>query len=298
MKAAAALAFFAFIALTGVAAARAAGPTFKAEFHHSYQLSAAGTVTIDNPRGSIRVIGWEKDVARVDARECAPTAEALRNLTIIVNSTPAALSVKTLYPPEEEGWFSWVRLLGVSTWCDQKPEVNYTVHLPRRARVTLTSASADIAVAGPIGSLRLATASGDVSATDTGDVTVDTESGNVTLARVRGVVVVTTTSGDVEFNEAQGDIKVNATSGVVGLYRVSGKAVVSTTSGDITARAFAGIARLNSDSGDVSMTLNRGAGVALSVSTVSGELSCDVPQHVGAPIQVNTVSGDISVHSL
>ena len=298
MNVAVALAFSAFIVVTGVAAARAAGPTFKAEFHHSYPLSAAGTVTIDNARGSIRVIGWEKNVAQVDARECAPTAEALKNLTIVVNSMPAAMLVKTLFPPKDEGWFSWVRLLGVSTWCNQEPEVNYIVHIPRRARVTLTSASADISVTGPVGSLRVESASGDVSAADMGDIAVDTESGDVTLAQVRGVIVVTTTSGDTTFNDAQGDIKVNATSGVVGLYRVSGKAVVSTTSGDITARAFGGIARLNSVSGDVSMTLSRGAGVALSVSTMSGELSFDVPQHAGAPIQVHTISGDISVHFL
>lgn len=288
----------AIIGVCGATVARAAEAPARAEFHHSYPLSATGTLRIDDARGSIRVIGWDRNSAQVDAVECAPTAADLKSLTISVDSKPNAVNVQTVFPPISEGWLSWVRLLGWSTWCNERPEVDYIVHVPARARVALTGASADMSVAGPIGPLKVDTASGDLSATDVGDVTVNSQSGTVTLTRARGTFALTTTSGDVLFNEASGDVTVSSTSGEIRLFSVSGKAVVTTTSGDITARSFSGVARLSSTSGDVSMTLARRSGVALSAGTVSGEIQSDIPLRTRAPIDVRTISGDISVRSL
>lgn len=296
MRTAVAFAFFVFLFLRGTLPGEALGPTYKNEFHHSYGLSNGGAVTISDVEGTIRVIGWQRNVVQVDAYECAPTQEELKHLTIVVNNAPSALTVKTLFPQSNEGWSSWVRLLGVSTWCNQRPEVNYVVHAPDHAKVTLSSAAADLTVTGPIGSLRAHSASGDVSVTDVSGIDVETQSGDVSLQGVRGVISVTTASGDTTFNDAKADISVHTSSGAVGLYRVSGKAVVNTSSGDITARAFGGIARLSSASGEVSMTLIRTSNAALDASTVSGDVDSDVPRRVGAPIRVNTVSGDISVN--
>jgi hypothetical protein len=298
MKVFSACAACAFLVVSGAFAAQAAGPIYRAEFHHSYPLSSNGTFAINDVEGTIRIIGWEKNSAQLDAEKCAPTSDDLARLTISVDSKPDAVKVDTVFPPADQGWFSWTRLLGWSTYCNQRPEVNYVVHVPKHARVSLTSANADMTVVGPVGALRVDSASGDFSATDVGDATVDIQSGSVTFTRARGVLEVTTASGDVMFNDASGDVNVNSTSGEVQLYRVSGKAVVNTTSGDITARAFAGIARLSSTSGDVSMTLSRAANVALDASTISGEVSSDVPMHTKAPIVVRTTSGDITVHSI
>ncbi len=296
MRTAVVFAFFAFILLSSAAASEAAGPTYREESHHSYALSGSGTVTINDVEGTIRVIGWNKNVAQVDAFKCAPTPDDLKNLTVVINSAPSSLKVNSIFPPSHEEWFSWTRLLGVSTRCNQGPEIDYVVHVPDHARVALTSASADSTVIGPIGSLRAGSASGNVSVTGASDITIETQSGDVTLSQVRGVMAVTTSSGETTFNDAKGDITVNAASGAVGLYRVSGKAVVNTSSGDITARSFGGLARLNSNSGDVSVTLVRGGNVTLSADTVSGDLSCDVPRRERAPIQVHTISGDIAVN--
>jgi Toastrack DUF4097 len=296
MRIAVAFAFFAFLFLRAALPSEALEPTYKNEFHHSYGLSRSGSVTISDADGTVRVVGWRKNVVQLDAYECAPTQEELKSLTIVVNSAPSTLTVKTLFPRSSEGWSSWVRLLGGSTRCNQRPEVNYVIHVPDLAQVTLSSAAADLTVTGPIGSLRAHSASGDVSVTDVSGISVETQSGDVTLQGVRGVISVMTASGDTTFNDAKADITVHTSSGAVGLYRVSGKAAVNTASGDIIARAFAGIARINSASGDVSMTLVRAGDVALDANTVSGDLSCDVPRRAGGPIRVDTVSGDISVN--
>ena len=298
MRFVATLALGALLAVCSAGAAYGAGEPARSEFHHLYPLSPTGSFAINDERGSIRIIGWERNAVQVDARECAPTADELRDLTISVASHPNAISVQTIYPPRSGGPFSWVRLLGWSTWCNERPEVDYIVHVPQRAALKLASVSADMTVTGPVGSLGVDTTSGDLSATDVRDVSTMSESGDVTITRGRGTFSDTTVSGDLLFNDAAGDITINSTSGEVRLYSVSGKAVVTTTSGDITARSFSGIARLDSTSGDVSLTLVRGKGIALSASTVSGDIHSDVPMRSGAPVDVRTISGDIVVRSI
>jgi hypothetical protein len=299
IKLASALVVCALIGVGGAAAARAADSPARGEFHHSYPLSSNGSFTIDDDRGSIRIIAWDKSSVQIDATQCAPTQAALAHLTISVDAKRDGLDVHTLFPPPYTGLDSFWHYLGWhTTSCDQNAQVDYVIRLPAKARLAITTASADVDVAGVSGTMRVDTASGDITASDGRDATISTSSGDISVNQAHGTFATTSTSGDVLFNDVSGDITVDSTSGDVGLYRVSGKVVVVTTSGNITARSFSGIARLNSTSGDVSMTLVRGNGVALSASTSSGDIESDVPQRSGAPVSVRTQSGDISVRSL
>jgi hypothetical protein len=298
IKVARALMAGALIVLCGVAAAGAADSPAKAEFHHSYPLAPNGSFSIDDDRGSIRIIAWDKSSVQVDATKCAPTESSLANLTISVDSKRDSVNVHTIFPPPYTGFDSFWRSLGMQTSCDHDAQIDYVVHLPAKARLAITTASADVDVAGVVGAQRVDTASGDITTSDGGNASLSAQSGAITVNRARGMFATTSTSGDVLFNDVSGDLSVDSTSGEVRLYQVSGKVVVVTTSGDITARSLSGIARLNSTSGDVSLTLVRGNGVALSASTQSGDIASDVPQRSGAPVAVHTQSGDITVRSL
>lgn len=299
IKVAGALMVGALIVMSGVAAARAADNPAKGEFHRTYPLASNGAISIDDDRGSVRVIAWDKSSVQVDATECAPTQASLDHLTISVDSKRDSLDVHTLLPPPDTSMSSFWHFWGWhNSSCDHDAQVDYVIHLPAKARLDITTASADVEVAHVVGALRVQTSSGDVTASDGSNASIESASGDLTVTRARGTFAITSTSGSVLFNDVSGDITVDSTSGDVGLYRVSGKVVVVTTSGDITARSFSGIARLNSTSGDVSMTLVRGNGVAFSASTQSGEIETDVPQRSNAPVTVHTLSGDITVRSL
>jgi hypothetical protein len=289
----------ALILVSGVAAARAADSPARGEFHHTYPLASNGAISIDDDRGSVRVIAWDKNSVQIDATDCAPTQSALDHLTISVDSKRDSLDVHTVFPPTDTGLGSFWHLLGMHNGsCDDIAQVDYVIQVPAKARLDITTASADVEVDRVVGALRVQTSSGDVNAVSGGNATIGTTSGDLTVTRARGTFAITSTSGNVLFNDVSGDLTVDSTSGDVGLYRVSGKVVVVTTSGDITARSFSGLARLNSTSGDVSMTLVRGNGVAFSGSTQSGDIESDVPQRSNAPVMVHTMSGDISVRSL
>ncbi len=291
LMAAAALASF---VITSGAGAKADDATVRSQFHHSYPLSANGALSIKDPFGDIHVIGWNENSVRVDAMLCAPSADALRAIKISVSNTPDVISVQTMYPSNSISGWSWMRFWKKTSWCSERGEVDYTVHVPTRARIDLSSTSGDITAADVSGPVAVGSTSGDITARNVTDFSASAVSGDVSVTHAQGTCDISETSGSILFQGVSGSVKATSVSGDVDLYEVAGKAVVSTTSGDITARVFRGLARLNSTSGDISMTLVRGSGVALNASTLHGSLESSVPMEVGAPVEARTLTGDIS----
>ncbi len=298
MRIPAGFALGAFLSLYAAVQAQAASSPAQTEFHHAYPLTATGSVSVDNEAGSIKILSWGKNTVQVDAKACAPTSEDLNNLKIDVSNGSDSVRVKTTFPRLTHKTFSWNWLFDSSRVCEHDASVDYTIHVPNQARVTLSTASADIDVAGPIGSLSVSTASGDLNASAIANLSANAESGDMTLSQIGGLAKVTTASGDVTCNNCSGDFSVFTASGRVRLDHTRGKVQVTTTSGDIEARAFGGLAHLTSTSGDISVTLVRAAGMALSARTVTGDINSDVPLRSVAPVNLRTVSGDIEARFL
>ncbi|MBV8163820.1 MAG: DUF4097 family beta strand repeat protein [Candidatus Eremiobacteraeota bacterium] len=296
MKTTAMAAFAVAIMLLVLSPGRSADAPARSEFHHSYPLAATGTVSIDDDRGDIHVVGWSANRVQVDATLTAPSSHVLAEMKIKVDSSPTAMKVQTIYPRlgSDQPWWQ--------LWHDNGPgnsmAVRYTVHVPAGARIRLSTQSADVVARGLTARFDARTTSGDIQAQDVGDVTLSSVSGDVTVVHGRGTYDVGETSGRTVLQDVAGTISSQSVSGKVDLDRVAGKAVVTTTAGDITAHAYRGVARLRSVSGDVEVTLVRGSGVSVSASSVHGDIQSDVPLRQQAPVDVQTVSGDITAKFL
>ena len=286
-----ALAAFALLALSP---ARSADAPARSEFHHSYSLTATGTMSIDDDRGDIHVVGWNANHVQVDATLCAPSQRSLADIRVDVDSSPTALNIQTIYPRQVSDISFWRSF--TDNGCGNGMAVTYTVRVPAGAHIRLSTKSGDIDARSLSGPLKARTTSGDIQAQNVGDVTLSTVSGDATVTHGRGTYDVGETSGRTILRDVTGTVSSQSVSGDVNLDRVIGKAVVTTTSGDITAHAYRGVARLRSVSGDVQLTLVRGSGVSMSATSVHGEIQSDVPLRPEAPVDVQTVSGDITAH--
>jgi DUF4097 and DUF4098 domain-containing protein YvlB len=160
------------------------------------------------------------------------------------------------------------------------------IRAPHDASVEANVASADIGGLGRFGSLKINSASGDVSFQQAAGLEINTASGDVEIERTSGPGKVRSASGDVELGELEGDLKVQTASGDVRLGSVA-----------------AGKLTLQSASGDVEVGVARGSTVWMDVSSMSGDTSCeldprDEPPAEGRPlveVKARTMSGDVEI---
>jgi DUF4097 and DUF4098 domain-containing protein YvlB len=163
--------------------------------------------------------------------------------------------------------------------------------VPHGANVKVKTASADIGIAGRIGSLDVNAVSGDVrlSGEVSGDATIKTVSGDAGLEGVGGRVSAQTVSGDLRIGPAGGSIDTKTVSGDIRLDAVR--------NGDV---------RFTSVSGDVEIGIASGSLVDVDAGSTSGDLSSEVPlssERDGAGesdgpkvvVRGRTISGDVRV---
>lgn len=160
------------------------------------------------------------------------------------------------------------------------------IRAPHDASVEANVASADVDGRGRFGSIRVNSASGDVSFQEVGGIEINTASGDVELGRVSGAGKVRSASGDVELGDLAGDLRVQTASGDLRLGSVS--------KGKLT---------LQSASGDVEVGITRGSTVWMDVSSMSGDTSCELDPRDEPPsedrplveLKARTMSGDVTV---
>jgi DUF4097 and DUF4098 domain-containing protein YvlB len=92
------------------------------EFHHTYDLSSQGTVSLENVNGDVRISGGDGNVVTVDAVKKGESRSDLEEVKIEVDSSPDHLSIETRYPKGDRHHHR-----GVS--------VTYTLTVPRKANL-------------------------------------------------------------------------------------------------------------------------------------------------------------------
>lgn len=156
---------------------------------------------------------------------------------------------------------------------------------PEGADAELDLASADTRTTGPLGDVRVRTASGDMQLDSIGGrLDVSTASGDVVVAAASGGGTIRTASGDVVVREA------------------GGRLGVMTASGDLVVAAIAeGGLDLKSASGDMRIGIAAGSRFHVDARSLSGETTSDL-EVLGAEtttegplveLKATSMSGDI-----
>ena len=160
-----------------------------------------------------------------------------------------------------------------------------TVTAPTGSHVRVQSQSADLALSGVAGLVDVRTASGDVKLDETtGRTLIQTASGDVGIDAARAGVDVRTASGDVEVGPVGGDALVHTTSGDIRVGAVAGNISARSVSGDVlVADAVAGQAEVNAVSGNVQIGVHPGSLASINLSTVSGNTDTDFEVTGDAP---------------
>ena len=261
--------------------------------------AADGTVEVSNVTGSVTVTGWDRNEVEVTGE----LGEGTERLDFTRGNRLTRVKVV------------------VSNGSRNVDDTKLVVKVPVGSMLSVNTVSADVVVRGVSGSQRLQSVSGDVR-TQTGgeDVECRTVSGDVTVegSGRKGLVSITTVSGDATATRVAGEINGNTVSGSFNFG--AGETLRSrlrSTSGDLTfAGALAPEGRLDfeSISGDVRLDLVGSTRGQFDVSTFNGEIrNCFGPKAVrtseyapgrelrfqegnaSARVRIKTLNGDIGV---
>jgi DUF4097 and DUF4098 domain-containing protein YvlB len=258
-----------------------------------------GEVVISNVSGSIDVRGWDRNEVRVTG----DLGSGVERLDLETSGGRTVVKVVLPRGNSHDG------------------EADIEVSVPRNSSVEVSAVSADVSSRGVLGTQRLKSVSGEVTAdiagdesevrSVSGDVTVrgtgkpirlrvSSVSGNLDLTNAAGSLDVVTVSGDanVEMGDTS-DVRGRTTSGsleVRGKLTRDGRVDVEGVSGDIILRLSApgGLStEIESFSGDINGCLagnvervsKYGPGKRLNIRTVEA----------GARVRAKTLSGDIDI---
>jgi DUF4097 and DUF4098 domain-containing protein YvlB len=168
------------------------------------------------------------------------------------------------------------------------------VRCPAGTAVIVGTISGDVELSGQLGSARVTTVNGSITAAAVGEADMRTVSGKVEIGDCRGGCRVSTKSGRITVGEA-GDADVSTVSGKIRIGWMSGAALMRTVSGSITLGSRGGgPITARTVSGSVAVTLPAGVRPALRVTGL-GRVRCDCEQGNDVTVDVTTVSGAVDV---
>src|SRR3989442_6702080 len=259
-----------FLLLTPAAAsARAASEEVAREFSRTVPMRAAQTFHLENQEGAVVIrppaLAEARIVAhiRVSAPSAAEAREALRQVAIDVQETPAAVMVRTRYPDTRRHNVSYA--------------VDYDITLPETAALLARNSFGDMSVKGLKAEGDARSSPGRLTLSDArGRQRLENSFGAVEVARVDGDVSITNQNGAVRVTEVQGALDVSNRFASVEARSVRKGAVVVNSNGSVLLADAGGPSRITNSFGTVEASLIRGDLVVLngngnvSVRGVSG----------------------------
>jgi hypothetical protein len=156
--------------------------------------------------------------------------------------------------------------------------VDLHIRCPLDTDVSVGSISADVRLAGSLGSVKVTTVSGQVQVDAAADVDVRSVSGDLSVANCRGRCRLNTRSGRITARTAAGPTHASTISGDVQL-QTSGQ-------GDMAVRTV---------SGEVTIEVPHGKQPRARLRSLTGRVHCDCPQGTDFDLQCTTVSGRVEV---
>ncbi len=259
----------------------------------------SGSVEVSNVAGTVSVSGWDRNEIEITG-ELGDGVERLEFTT-----ADKVTRIKVVLPD---------RSYNVE-------DTDLIVKVPAASRVSVNTVSADTVVSGVTGAQRLQSVSGNLATTaGREDVECKTVSGDVRVegSGQKGMLTITTVSGDASALKVAGEVNANTVSGdlVLGLGETQRSRLRSTSGDVVLATRLVPDSRFDveSISGDVRVSLHGTVDAEFDVSSFSGEISnCFGPKPVStseyapgqelrfregqgtARIRIKTLNGDVNL---
>lgn len=232
-------------------------------------LDPLGSVEIDNVKGLIQVRVWDRPEVKIEGS----LGEGVEKLEI--EGDRQRLSIKVRYPNRGSGIGF---LVGGG---DSGEPTELRVTLPLQAALEIDAVSATVDVNGVASrELSIDSVSGDVTVAGAPrEAEIDSVSGDLRLTLNSRKVSAQTVSGDLSLRGRLG--------GEVDLETVSGKIDLATHQSQLTKLSG------NSVSGDLRANVGLAAGGEISLETVSGDVRLTLPRNLSATVRGQSFSGDL-----
>jgi DUF4097 and DUF4098 domain-containing protein YvlB len=160
--------------------------------------------------------------------------------------------------------------------------VDFDITVPQDMALTLGGTYTEIQVDGVKGAISAETVDGSIEVRGgSGIITLHSIQGSVTLADAVGRIEVNSVNESVELSNVSGQIKAETTNGDVSLTGVKSASVEATTiNGDVLYEGTitdGGTYTFNSHNGDITVSVQEGANVTISVATANGDIDASFP---------------------
>ncbi len=189
-------------------------------------------------------------------------------------------------------------------WSRRESSTRIRVGVPSGSTIRISCASADVTAEVRLAEAYIDTASGDVALWEVRSAKVKTASGDVSIGTATGDLSLRTASGDVKVGDAGGRLEAGTASGSLDVGLARGNVISSTASGDLDIERYEGTdLELKSASGRMRIGLPKGTKVALDARSLSGDIRLPERAPSGGAredrrqvrAKLRTISGDIEL---
>lgn len=235
--------------------------------NQSRPLDPNGRIEIENLKGSIEVRGWDRPEVKIEGR----LGEGVEKLEI--EGDRQRLSVKVRYPNR-----SGLGLFGAG---ERSEPTELRLMVPLRADLEIDSVAASVEVVGVAPR----------------ELSIDSVSGEVSVAGAPREAEISTVSGDQRLTLNSADVDVESISGDVRLGgRLEGRVDAETVSGRIDVDVLDSRVKELSGatvSGDIRVDTALKSHGEIALESVSGDLDLSLPSDLSATVHGSSFSGDL-----
>lgn len=219
---------------------------------------ANGDVVISNVSGTVDVRGWDRNEVQVTGQ----LGDSVERLDVETNGGRTVIKVVLPRGNSRDG------------------DTDLEIQVPKGSLVEVSAVSADVSSRGVLGTQRLKSVSGEITADVSGpDSEIRSVSGDITV-RAGGSPV---------------SLRLSSVSGGIDLSNAAGKLDVVTVSGDASLKiGGASEVRARTTSGDLEVDGKLARDARVDVEGVSGDLTLRFPASGALSAEIESFSGDIS----
>ena len=247
----------------------------------SLSAGDATSVRIENMRGQVQVIGWDKNEVVISGI-LDEEAEGLRFV-----DKGGIIDIEVEMPRHTRNH-------------SNRDGSDLVIKMPEKMSVSFNGVSSNISVKDIYGGSDIQTVSGDIKLNTLKDfVESQSVSGNITSKELSGKITLSTVSGNIDDDKStgrlilkaiSGDIETNSTANEVFVNSVSGDAEVTLSNVDEL--------MLSNVSGDIDASLILNKNALLKLSSVSGDFNIDFRDDVNARFSITSSAGGSLVNNI
>jgi hypothetical protein len=173
-------------------------------------------------------------------------------------------------------------------------QVEYTVTVPSRFNLNLSTAGGNIDVATVEGEVELHTSGGNLMLTGVkGPIEAHTSGGTIELTSAHGKAQLKTSGGDIRVGDVTGDLMAKTSGGNISVEKVNGSSEVSTSGGDIQIKSAQGTIKARTTGGNINAQLAGAPAADSYLRTTGGNINVDLNERAALNLKARTTGGQV-----